>query len=280
MIHVSFLLLVAITARTRADGLQEAKRVHPYFENERTFEPVGCFHDSMKQRALPLLLVNFRNNGLDWKNLQQVVRDCAEAVKSAGYVYFSIQFWGECWSGEEAHKTYDMYGSSRNGCQDNTWGREMHNYVYRLTGSPEHECHSKVYRTYNQTNRSRFAGPGSLCDYSRKQHKPGWYRFSGAAGLEMATSCIVRGHCSTVLPGWYKGSKPRVLEKEATKGEGCFSSATNTADSENCCDKRYTVPIFTRNCGRFTVWNLPQAIGCDTRYCGNGTLSQQSKFRY
>ena len=54
-------------------------RMH-LFENERTFEPVGCFKDNDEQRALPLLLVNFRELGLDWNNLRQVVRRCAKVM--------------------------------------------------------------------------------------------------------------------------------------------------------------------------------------------------------
>ena len=89
----------------------------------------------------------------------------------------------------------------------------------------------------------------------------------------MATSCITVHHCSTQFPGWYKGPKPGVLDKEMTSGEGCFSSAKSISDSSACCDDKYgPVTIKVRNCGRFTVWKLPKVIGCKTRYCGNGTL--------
>lgn len=51
---------------------------------------VGCFRDKkgpLNQRALPELLVNYRG-GLDWYNLQQVVKDCASEAKKKNYMYF------------------------------------------------------------------------------------------------------------------------------------------------------------------------------------------------
>ena len=58
-----------------------------------------------------------------------------QAAKSAGYVYFAIQYWGECWTGSEAHLTYDMHGESSTGCWQDTVGKGGYNFVYQLTGS-------------------------------------------------------------------------------------------------------------------------------------------------
>ena len=54
-----------------------------HFENEEKFRPVGCFKDEIKKqnRALPVLLKNYRTNGgLDWGNLKDVVLKCAEVM--------------------------------------------------------------------------------------------------------------------------------------------------------------------------------------------------------
>ena len=46
--------------------------------------------------------------------------------------YFSVQFFGECWSGLHAGTTYARDGESRNGCWSGV-GKEYNNFVYKLT---------------------------------------------------------------------------------------------------------------------------------------------------
>ena len=58
-----------------------AKPKHPFFENERTFEVVGCFRDSKQRRALPVLLANFRNK-IDWQRRQDIVLYCAKVLSA------------------------------------------------------------------------------------------------------------------------------------------------------------------------------------------------------
>ena len=43
---------------------------------------------------------------------------------------FAIQFWGECWSGTDAEKTYSEYGSSQN-CWKGVGGTRT-NFVYEF----------------------------------------------------------------------------------------------------------------------------------------------------
>ena len=50
----------------------------------------------------------------------------------SGQQYFGIQYWGECWGGEDADETYNMYGSDPLGCYDNLVGMEWHNMVYKF----------------------------------------------------------------------------------------------------------------------------------------------------
>ena len=43
--------------------------------------------------------------------VDRLVSDCANATLKAGYEYFGIQFFGQCWSGE-SNITYDAVGKS------------------------------------------------------------------------------------------------------------------------------------------------------------------------
>lgn len=98
-----------------------------------TFKPVGCFKDG-RNRAMPQLLKNFRTipGGIDWFDLSKVVRKCADEAMNLRQQYFGIQYWGECWGGEDADETYNMYGSDPLGCYDNLVGMEWHNMVYKF----------------------------------------------------------------------------------------------------------------------------------------------------
>lgn len=80
---------------------------------------------------MPMLLKNFRGS-IDWNNLSQIVKKCADEALNRHQEYFAIQFWGECWAGEEADLTYDMYGEDPKGCYNNMVGMAFHNMVYKF----------------------------------------------------------------------------------------------------------------------------------------------------
>ena len=75
----------------------------------------------------------------------------------------------------------------------------------------------------------------------------GWYRFSGAAGNQMAESCVDRYRCDTYYPGWLNGSHPTVNEA-AVQRRVCFGF------HGHCCI--YSTYIRVRNCGDFYVYQL------------------------
>ena len=84
-----------------------------------------------KPRPLPVLVKNYRwPSQIDWKNLNRTISACAKEIKAAGYLYFGLQFYGECWSGPRAHSTYDKDGESKN-CVLGV-GKERANFVYKL----------------------------------------------------------------------------------------------------------------------------------------------------
>ena len=101
----------------------------PFLSFSVQFESLGCFKDS-RPRSLPLLIENLRKY-IDWNNMTKTVTACAELVQRRGLAVFGIQFYGECWSGVDAWKTYDKYGFSKN-CWSGV-GREGSYFVYKLT---------------------------------------------------------------------------------------------------------------------------------------------------
>lgn len=77
------------------------------------------------------------------------VLSCAEAVSKKGYTIFGLQYYGECWSGENVVQTYAKYGKSSQclsavnkkfkPCNDDSdeacVGASRTNYIYKITPS-------------------------------------------------------------------------------------------------------------------------------------------------
>lgn len=219
------------------------------------YERVGCFKDTLvKPRPLPVLVKNYRlPSQIDWTNLNRTIRACAKEVKEAGYMYFGLQFYGECWSGPQAHLTYDEDGESRH-CTLGV-GKERANFVYKLVFK---ECNEyKVLETEDRSVHQPYT-PSAACDVSLE---PAWYRFMGKAGNAMANSCPRRFQCGTIVPGWLNGELPSVQEGVVSR-RVCFHQ------NRNCCYE--TTKAKVRNCGVFYVYYLNPAPYCQLRYCGNG----------
>ena len=87
----------------------------------------------------------------------------------------------------------------------------------------------------------------------------GWYRFQGAAGTRMPTSCPPTERCDTYATGWLNGGHPAVADGKVTR-QVCFHY------SSNCC--YLTRNIEVRNCGSFYVYHFNGTPSCDQRYCG------------
>jgi len=218
------------------------------------YERVGCFKDTMKEpRPLPVLVKNYRwKSQIDWKNLNKTIRACAKEVKEAGYQYFGLQFYGECWSGAQAHLTFNEDGKSKH-CTLGV-GKGKANFVYKLVT----ECNMyKVLQTEDRSVHQPY-NPAAACDHSLE---PAWYRFQGNAGNAMANSCPRRFHCGTIVPGWLNGEHPSVEEGVVSR-KACFHQ------NRNCCYESTEAKV--RNCGAFYVYYLRPAPYCQLRYCGNG----------
>ncbi|KAL9987882.1 hypothetical protein ACROYT_G002260 [Oculina patagonica] len=238
--------------------LVTAENTNPdLFDDEKdiVYEKVGCFKDTMeKPRPLPVLVKNYRwPSQIDWKNLDRTIRACAKEVKKAGYLYFGLQFYGECWSGPQAHSTYDEDGKSKH-CMLGV-GKERANFVYKLVFK---ECNEyKVLQTADRSVHHTYT-PSAACDVSLK---PAWYRFQGKAGNAMANSCPPQFKCGTIVPGWLDGELPSVQEGVVSR-KVCFHQ------NRDCCYAPEEAKV--RNCGGFYVYYLRPAPYCQLRYCGNG----------
>ncbi|KAL9963937.1 hypothetical protein ACROYT_G027499 [Oculina patagonica] len=119
------------------------------------------------------------------------------------------------------------------------------------------EC--KVYGTLTSRTRKTTYKSSNFhsCDDSLG---PGWFRFQGAAGTKMPTSCVVHERCGTKRPGWLKGGHPSVADGRVTR-KVCFRSLSK------CCE--FFLYIQVRNCGSYYVYRLNGIANvCPEAYCG------------
>jgi len=88
----------------------------------------------------------------------------------------------------------------------------------------------------------------------------GWYRFQGAAGTRMPTSCPPVDRSDTFATGWLNGGHPTVADGKITR-QACFHW------NSNCCT--WSTNIEVRNCGSFYVYRFSGTPTCSLRYCGS-----------
>lgn len=118
---------------------------------------------------------------------------------------------------------------------------ECQNYQ-NLTGADRNVNHSRV--------------GWSVCD---SKVGPGWFRFTGAAGTKMVTSCPPTDRCQASVTGWLTGGHPTVHDGQVTK-RVCFHWRLG------CCT--WSTYIQVRNCGSFFVYYFDGTPTCNLRYCG------------
>ena len=88
---------------------------------------------------------------------------------------------------------------------------------------------------------------------------PGWFRFKGAAGKRMPTSCPLKYRCGAFASGWLNGGHPTVADGQVTRTV-CFHWKSD------CC--HWSTDIKVRNCGSYYVYYLRGTPTCYLRYCG------------
>jgi len=163
----------------------------------------------------------------------------------------------------------DECASGANGCISgratcsNTAGSYNCTCNHGYTGDGKTSCLSQECQKYqNLTNGDRKNTYGAVpltCDDTLG---PGWFRFLGAAGTKMATTCVPTHHCGTDSTGWLNGAHPTVAEGQVTR-QVCFNW------NSNCCT--WSINIQVQSCGDFFIYNIsgtPSVHPCHLRYCG------------
>ena len=86
----------------------------------------------------------------------------------------------------------------------------------------------------------------------------GWYRFQGAAGTKMVTTCPPQDRCGGQFPAWLSGDHPTVAEGTVTK-KLCINKFGV------CCDKPLFIQV--KNCSSYYIYKLVDPTICEARYC-------------
>ena len=86
----------------------------------------------------------------------------------------------------------------------------------------------------------------------------GWYRFEGAAGTKMVTTCPPEFHCGAAYPVWLSGGHPTVAE-------GTVPRKVCIHKSEHCCFDWFFIQV--KNCSSYHIYKLLSLRHCDARYC-------------
>ena len=131
-------------------------------------------------------------------------------------------------------------------------------------------CHS--YKELREFQRSQYYRLSEL-EYAKcdSQLLTSWYRFRGRAGLRMPDYCVKTGSCGTHAPGWFQGAHPTV-SGAVSSGKVCFSWWR-----KGCCYWYMNVKV--KKCSDFYIYQLPETLGCDLYYCGDGAPGKDNLFR-
>jgi len=87
----------------------------------------------------------------------------------------------------------------------------------------------------------------------------GWYRFQGAAGTKMVTTCPPRDRCGANFPAWLSAHHPTVAEGAVDK-KVCINKF------EGCCEGSAFIQV--KNCGSYYIYYLKELPHCNFRFCG------------
>ena len=115
------------------------------------------------------------------------------------------------------------------------------------------ECQN--YQSLTGADRKITYSRGLACD---DHLGPGWFRFQGAAGTRMPTSCPSTYRCNTLITSWLNGGHPTVADGQVTR-QVCFHWYLK------CCNWSRSIQV--RNCGSFYVYYFNGTPDCKARYC-------------
>jgi cysteine-rich repeat protein len=133
------------------------------------------------------------------------------------------------------------------------------------------EVDPQCFQPYNEfdsesrINSFNDGGQTVYCDYTGGGYDPpdwvgpGWYRFTGAAGTQMATAAPGDYSCATHAACWLADPHPAA-------NEGIVQRSICADWSPGDCWQTWEISVV--NCGSFYLYNLPNTIACAYRYCG------------
>ena len=94
-----------------------------------------------------------------------------------------------------------------------------------------------------------------------------WYRFMGAAGTQLSTSCVPEDRCGTTWPLWMDGEYP-------TEDEGRVKRWICETAVGSCCYSKTEISV--RTCDGFYVHKFSPPPDCPDRYCGDRTTGKSN----
>ena len=110
--------------------------IYFFIDPAPNLQPLGCYRDEVGNRALPDNYANFRNQ-IIWTKMELTVHQCARVAHDKGYKYFAVQYYGECYGGNDGGSSFAKHGNSTE-----CWlfdkqlgfavGRGNTNFVYRI----------------------------------------------------------------------------------------------------------------------------------------------------
>ncbi len=114
------------------------------------------------------------------------------------------------------------------------------------------------YQCSNYATLSDFFRPvtyTSVCGSSTCENASNaWYRVTGAAGTQLATSPVSTGSCGTDYPAWFNGTLP-TTPGTTTSGVACVNV------NGNLCYLGYSGPVvLATNCNGFYVFYLTSLL--------------------
>jgi len=131
-----------------------------------------------------------------------------------------------------------------------------HFYLHICVFSLVDVCHWQNYQNLSDAERKHDyetqEGDGK-CDETLN----GWYRFRGAAGTKMLTTCPPLHRCDAAYPIWLSGGHPTVAEGKVTRNV-CINKLP-------CCKESFSIHV--KNCSSYYIYKLGKPTGCPARYC-------------
>ncbi|XP_068680124.1 uncharacterized protein [Montipora foliosa] len=104
----------------------------------KAFKSIGCWSDSSVRAMESMEGKHKLLQDVDYKSRVNALMKCAEAAADSNFVIFALQNGGQCFSGQNAERTFRKYGESTSCCGDGEggpWSNEVYSFI-RNDGKP------------------------------------------------------------------------------------------------------------------------------------------------